>query len=82
MKIKEDCWEIDMKESKVNVANKSEAKLLSQIPIEFYKTYSDTNENPDVSIVKKIIEICHSYQINNFAIRRLKSWLKKIEKQQ
>jgi len=81
-KIREDCWEIDMEGNKVNVANKSEAKLISLIPVEFYKTYSDSQENPDISIIKKIIEVCDTYRINTFATRRLKAWLKKNIKKQ
>lgn len=75
-KIGEDCWEVDMEGNKVNVATKGDAELTALIPVEINKTYSNTPGSPDISRVKKIVEVCDKYYINTFAIRRLKAWLK------
>lgn len=75
-KIGEDCWQVDMEGNKVNVATKGDAELIALIPVEINKTYCNTPGSPDISRVKKIVEVCDSYRLNNFAIRRLKAWLK------
>jgi hypothetical protein len=75
-KMGENSWEVDMEGNKVIVATKSDAELVALIPVEINKTYSNTPGNPDISIVKKIIEVCDIYRINTFAIRRLKALLK------
>lgn len=75
-KIAEDNWEINMDGSKVNVSTEKEAELLASIPVEIFKTYSDTPGKPDKARIKEIVKVCDLYSMTSVAIRRLKTCLK------
>ena len=73
-KLGEGCWEVDMEGNKVNVATRADAQLIALIPVEIDKTYTNTPGSADSNKVKKIVEVCKSYRINNSAIRQLRAW--------
>jgi hypothetical protein len=68
-------WAVHMDGSVEVVQTHGEAKLLSRLPIEHSKTFTDGAEKPDKELVHQILDICKNYHITSVGIRRLESWL-------
>jgi len=69
-------FSVNMDGNNVCVETEEEARWLSMLPVELNNIFTNTPESPNVENIKEIITVCGEYNINSYAVRKLKSWIK------
>ena len=69
-------FSVNMDNNIVRVETEKDAKWLSMLPVELNNIFTNTPESPNIENIKEIITVCGEYNINSFAVRKLKNWLK------
>ena len=71
----DEAWIVHVDGKDFSVSSEEEAKLIASLPVEHWKTFPETPEEPDRQTVEKMVEVCKTRGVSSKCYRYLRKWL-------